>query len=89
MTHKNRKSVLNVGFFFWGGGTEGFSPVAWTPLNSLGISKLQFLIKKMSAVFFFILGHQNPGSGFNESGSTTRQKNLGHPLRVPIKIFHE
>jgi hypothetical protein len=52
---------------------EGFSCVLEVLYEGLGISKLQFFIKKrfkkFSAVFFSILCHQNLGSG-TRSGFT-------------------
>jgi hypothetical protein len=66
MTHKNRKStefscfeVLDVLLR-----AENFSCSLGVLYGGLGISKLQFLIKKIKikfpAYFFSILGHQNP-----------------------------
>jgi len=60
---------------------EGFSCSLGVLYGGLGISKLQFLIKKIKikfpAYFFSILGHQNPqlekcrirGSALNQCGS--------------------
>ncbi len=39
--------------------------------------------KKCQLYFFSIIGHQNPGSGFNESGSTT----LSRTLHIFLNIF--
>ncbi len=56
---------------------EGFSWRLKVLYGDLGISLLQFLIKKnFRCIFFFKFGHQNPGSGFTwnagpGSGSTT------------------
>jgi hypothetical protein len=48
---------------------EGFSCSLEVLHGDLGLSKLQFIIKKISHFFtevnlFSIFGHQNPGSGF-------------------------
>ncbi len=73
MAHKNRKKFINflflsAGYFLFR--AEGFSCSLDIRYGGLGISKLQFLIKKgfkkISAVFFSsIFGHQNPGSGLD------------------------
>jgi hypothetical protein len=75
MTHKNRKKsrifmCLSTGCFLLR--AEGFSCSLGVLFGGLGISKLQFLIKKIEIKFpainfFSILGHQtldpDPGSG--------------------------
>ncbi len=72
MTHKNRRKsriVLSTGCSLLR--AEGFSCSLGVLYGDLGISKLQFLIKKIdikfSCKFFPILGHQtldpDPGSG--------------------------
>jgi hypothetical protein len=74
MTHKNRKKSRI--FMFLSNGcsllrAEGFSCSLGDLYGGLGISKLQFLIKKIEikfpAINFFQLGHQtldlDPGSG--------------------------
>ncbi len=83
MAQKNIKHMIN--FIFWSAGcsllrAEGFSPPLWRPFCNFFINKGK---KEMSAVFFAIIDHQNPGSvsgftwnagsrsGFNESGSTS------------------
>jgi hypothetical protein len=83
MTHKNRKKSRI--FMFLGSeccllGAEGFSCSLGVFYGGLGISKLQFLIKKIeikfpTKIFFSILGQQtlNPDPG---SGSAIR-KNAG------------
>jgi hypothetical protein len=75
MTHKNRKKsrvfmLLSTGCSLLR--AEGFSCSLGVLYGGLGISKLQFLIKKIeikfpTKIFFPILGHQtldpDPGSG--------------------------
>jgi hypothetical protein len=70
MTHKNRKKYRN--FMFWSAGcsllrAEGFSCSLGVLYGGLGISKLEFLIKKIKikfpSVYFFNFSSSNPGSG--------------------------
>ncbi len=75
MTHKNRKKSRIFMFLSTGCSllrAEGFSYSFGVLYGGLGISKLQFLIKKIEIKFpainfFLILGHQtldpDPGSG--------------------------
>ena len=65
MTHKNRKKSRIFMFLSYGCSllrAEGFSCSLGVLYGGLGISKLQFLIKKIKikfpAYFFSILGHQ-------------------------------
>jgi hypothetical protein len=51
--------------------------------GSLGIGKLQFLIKKkkknFSCNFFSIFGHESPGSGLDPDPDWIRVRIGGHP----------
>jgi hypothetical protein len=87
MTHKNRKksrifTFLSTGCsLLW---AEGFSCSLGVLYGGLGISKLQFLIKKMeikfpAKIFFSILGHRtldlDPGSESGTGSRSTFRKN--------------
>ncbi len=91
MSHKNWKKLINLIFWIaWCSllRAEGFSCSLGVLYGDLGISKLQFWSKidKFLAVFFSIFGHQNPGSGFNESGSTTLP--IGDPSRTQATVAY-
>ena len=79
MTHKNRKKSRIFMFFSTGCSllrAEGFSCSLGVLYGGLGISKLQFLIKKIKIKFpISILGHQTLDPD-PESGSAIR-KNAG------------
>jgi hypothetical protein len=70
MTHKNRKKSRIFMFLITGCSllrAEGFSCSLGVLYGGLGISKLQFLIKKIDikflAINFFNFWSSNPGSG--------------------------
>ncbi len=83
MTHKNRKKLIN--FIFCSVGcfllrAEGLTCSLDVLCGGLRISKLQFLIKKISVfsavLFFSIFGHQNRGSGLDPEPDTDRYSAL-------------
>jgi hypothetical protein len=80
MTHKNRKKSRILMFLSTGCSllrAEGFSCSLGVLYKGLGISKLQFLIKKIEikfpAINFFSIS--NPGSGIRDPGSGIRIRN--------------
>jgi hypothetical protein len=92
MTHKNRKKSRIFMFLSTGCSllrAEGFSCSLGVLYGGLGLSKLQFLIKKIEIKFpaiilFPILGHQTPDPG---SGSGIRICNLKKCwIRIRIRI---